>query len=209
MSKELTPAEIQDKFAAPFTKVLQDGSEVPDLKWRVLTTFQDKEGNNYAEYTAYITAPQGRERLNEVVGIFGWESSFEEMASEKGMICNLSVQGNSKSGIGSMHKAPDDVDKDKTKESDSFKRACLGFGIGAYIKNMKPVVLKVKKQAGKVAFAYSSDGKTELHTNDQINAYLNSVNNHLINLSNAIKTLDKDIQEANRKEIECVWKLFR
>lgn len=201
--------EIQKKLAAEFTHQLNDGSTVPALNWRPLTEFKNEKGVTFAEYTPYLTANQIKERLNLTVGVFGWEDSFEEMSSDNGMICNLSVMGNSKSGVGSSFKTHENIDQDKTKESDSIKRAAISFGIGAYIKNIKPVVLQVVKKSNKIVYALSTDGKTQLHTNEQVNAYLNGVSIHLINMSNALKTIDKEILEANRKTIEIVWNLLK
>lgn len=201
--------EIQEQLAKPFTVRLEDGREVSDLNWRVTATFQDSDKDTFAEYSPYITAPTVRERLNNVVGVFGWEVSFEEMSSNNGMICNLTVNGNSKSGIGSCHKSPQDVDPDKTKESDSLKRASIGFGIGSYVKQIKPITLKIKKSGGKFSHAYSTDGKIKLFSPDQINAYINQISLPLLQLNSALQTLDKDVIEANRDSIKIVWDLLK
>jgi hypothetical protein len=205
----LTENEIlAQKLAAPFTTFLEDGTEVPSINWRQLGKHFKKGDKFFVEYTPYLTAIQIIERINEVFPE-QWNCTYEEMRSGNALNCCLEINGSMRSGIGTAFKKPDDIDKDKTMESDSIKRAALKYGIGSYLKDMKGVHLQVEIVSNKVEFAYMEDGKTKLHTPHDVNCYINGVKPIKLALSKAIKELDPKLQQENKDAIVTVWDLLK
>lgn len=96
--------------------------------------FDADEG--FAEALAYVEARDVMDRLDEVLGIGGWESALEACPSKNGlaMICRLTIHlpdGRSitraDTGVGRWEEA------EKGAASDALKRAAVQFGIGRYL----------------------------------------------------------------------------
>lgn len=85
---------------------------------------------------SYITARTARHRLNEVVGPENWSCSVEP--SEHWVKCTITIMlpdGKQvrREAIGGYPDMPSQEDRVKGGDSDSFKRACVLFGIGEYL----------------------------------------------------------------------------
>ena len=169
MTKE---KEIETKLQAEFL----DENGLPYLKWRVLGKSFKKDKKDYHTYIPYIQVPHMVARLNEVLGFMNWDNVYD-YHSDSSTKCEIAVRVEGKetrkTGIGTAHSSFDGIDKDKTKEADSFKRAAAKLGIGNYYKDMS-VELEVKIVGGKVICAYTSDGK-ELNGNNEISDYINHI----------------------------------
>ena len=125
--------EIQKALNQPF-----DESQV---KWKPQIT-KKKDGSGYyhgnqqvAGCTAHIDARDVMNRLDEVVGTFGWSDSYHVLG-DKNVECMLTVNGVTKSDVGEVN--PDGfADPLKTAYSDALKRAAVKFGIGRHLYDME------------------------------------------------------------------------
>ena len=76
--------EIYKKLSEPFTIIGADGQVYPDLKWKVVNYKSTKERS----YTPYLTVDQVTSRLNEVLGVDGWDMMISETAGNA-IICEM------------------------------------------------------------------------------------------------------------------------
>lgn len=128
-----TAAQILEELKAPFPESV--------VHWRIGPTNKKAEerrtGDRNARATKgqpllYIDARDVMKRLDEVVGIDGWQCRYPFAGC-----CELSIRINgewiTKSNAGSAS----DIDADKGLASDAFKRSAVCFGVfryGYYIK---------------------------------------------------------------------------
>lgn len=115
--------EIQKLLAAPFP---------PDhIGWKP----QAVKGNR-ALAIAYIDARNVMDRLDETVGVDGWQDSYE-LLPDSSVVCVLRVRFGErwvrKSDVGGPSEQPDGGDRLKAAFSDALKRAAVKFGIGRYL----------------------------------------------------------------------------
>lgn len=114
---------IYERLSAPFP---------PDvISWRVGSTNSDK---TKGMALAYIDARDAQDRLNEVCGPFGWQVRHE-VSSDKRVTCHVGVR-NPETGEWvwkSDGAGETDYEGEKGSYSDSFKRACVKWGIGRYL----------------------------------------------------------------------------
>lgn len=114
---------IYDELAAPFP---------PDaISWRVGSTNADK---TKGMALAYIDARDAQDRLNAVCGPFGWQCRHE-VSGDKRVTCHVGVRDPAtgewvwkSDGAGET-----DYEGEKGSYSDSFKRACVKWGVGRYL----------------------------------------------------------------------------
>ncbi|NOK64105.1 MAG: hypothetical protein GFH27_549413n17 [Chloroflexi bacterium AL-W] len=85
----------------------------------------------YADMRAY------EERLDEVVGVENWSVIYQ--MSDRGVVCELTICGVTKSGIGDYPRDESDDNPATSAEAQAFKRACSRFGIGRYIYHLPKV----------------------------------------------------------------------
>jgi hypothetical protein len=86
---------------------------------------------------SYITARTAMNRLDTVLGPENWRDSYRS-GGENSIVCRLEIRLNSgewlaKEDAGGFAGMSDSGDDDKSGYSDSFKRACVKFGIGRYL----------------------------------------------------------------------------
>lgn len=114
--------EIAKKLAAEFPKEI--------VSWRAQSV--SKAGDK-ALALAYIDARDVMRRLDEVVGIAGWQDSYFETAAGR-VICTISIMVEGKGWIQKSDGAGEtQVEADKGALSDAFKRAAVKWGIGRYL----------------------------------------------------------------------------
>lgn len=91
---------------------------------------------NRARAVAYIDARVVMDRLDEVLGVDGWQDSYTESAGG-GVKCTLCCRfvGNwvPREDVGAESEQPDGDDRRKAAYSDALKRAAVKFGIGRYL----------------------------------------------------------------------------
>lgn len=116
-----TPEEIRHALAEPFH---------PDqLEWRPGATNREKTS---ALALAYVTARAVMDRLDEVVGIDGWEDEYRP-GPAGGVVCRLKVTINGFPITKEDAADNSDIESVKGGISDALKRAAVKFGIGRYL----------------------------------------------------------------------------
>lgn len=85
----------------------------------------------------YVTAKSVMNRLDEVVGPWGWSDRYEP-TPDGGFKCTLSLrlpdgQCIVREDVGARRKTNDAADAEKAAVSDAFKRAALKIGIARYL----------------------------------------------------------------------------
>jgi hypothetical protein len=114
---------IAEQLAAPF------GAE--DIKWKP----QAVSGNR-ALAIPYLNARAVMDRLDEVLGIDGWQDRYD-LLPDGAAICTLRVRIGkrviTKMDVGGPSEQPDEGDRRKAAVSDALKRAAVKLGIGRYL----------------------------------------------------------------------------
>ncbi|QEL17165.1 Rad52/Rad22 family DNA repair protein [Limnoglobus roseus] len=91
---------------------------------------------NRAMALAYIDARMIEDRLDDVLGVAGWQDEYETLA-DGSVVCRLrlKIDGEwvTKMDVGSPSEQPDGGDRMKAAFSDALKRAAVKFGIGRYL----------------------------------------------------------------------------
>lgn len=115
----------------PLTRALSAPFEPGDVKWKP----QAVKGNR-ALAIAYLDARAIQDRLDQVVGIEGWQDDYQ-LLPDGSVVCKLQVLLNGhwvcKTDVGSPSEQPDGGDRLKAAFSDALKRAAVKFGIGRYL----------------------------------------------------------------------------
>jgi hypothetical protein len=91
---------------------------------------------NRALALAYIDARVIQDRLDEVVGVLGWQDEYECLP-DGSVVCKLRLRLGeewiTKMDVGGPSEQPDEGDRRKAAFSDALKRAAVKFGIGRYL----------------------------------------------------------------------------
>lgn len=122
---------MADTTVDPIQKALSEVFDPAEVRWKP----QAVSGNR-AMAIAYVDARVIQDRLDDVLGISGWQTKFTVLP-EGSVVCALSVRINNewitKEDVGSQSDQPDDGDKMKAAFSDALKRAAVHFGISRYL----------------------------------------------------------------------------
>ncbi len=85
---------------------------------------------------AYVDARVIQDRLDEVLGVTGWQDEYECLP-DGSVVCRLRLRlGDewiTKMDVGGQSEQPDEGDRRKAAFSDALKRAAVKFGIGRYL----------------------------------------------------------------------------
>jgi Rad52/22 family double-strand break repair protein len=91
---------------------------------------------NRAMAIAYIDARAIQDRLDDVLGVEGWQDEYTPL-DDGSVICKLRLKiGDewiTKMDVGSESEQPDGGDRKKAAFSDALKRAAVKFGVGRYL----------------------------------------------------------------------------
>jgi hypothetical protein len=91
---------------------------------------------NRAMAIAYVDARVIQDRLDDVLGVAGWQDEYDCLP-DGGVVCRLRLRlGDewiTKMDVGSPSEQPDEGDRRKASFSDALKRAAVKFGIGRYL----------------------------------------------------------------------------
>jgi hypothetical protein len=127
----LPPVEadaLAQKLAAPF-----DASEVKFKPQHVT--------GNRALVVPFVDARVIQDRLDEVLGVMGWQDRYKCLP-EGSVVCRLRIRLGAewitKEDVGGQSEQPDEGDRRKAAFSDALKRAAVKFGIGRYLYRLKP-----------------------------------------------------------------------
>src|ERR1051326_7748168 len=115
--------ELTEALAAPF-----DPNEVR-FKPGVVS-------GNRALALVYVDARVIQDRLDDVLGVSGWQDEYECLPDGSG-VCRLRLRLGeewiTKMDVGGPSEQPDEGDRRKAAFSDALKRAAVKFGIGRYL----------------------------------------------------------------------------
>jgi hypothetical protein len=117
-----TPQDIAAALAAPFA---------PDqVDWKPQSIKGDR-----ALAVAYIDARLVMDRLDQVLGVGNWQTTYREV--KDGVLCTLSVRIHDAwvchEDFGSFSDQPDAGDRIKAAASDGLKRCGVHLGVGRYL----------------------------------------------------------------------------
>ncbi len=116
------PKEVALALAAPF--------EADEIKYKPQSVTGDR-----ALAIAYIDARVVMDRLDDALGVGGWQTAYR--TQEDGVVCRLRARIAGEwvehEDVGSFSEQPDDGDKLKAAFSDALKRAAIHLGVGRYL----------------------------------------------------------------------------
>jgi hypothetical protein len=85
---------------------------------------------------AYVDARAIQDRLDDVLGVAGWQDEYE-MLPDGSVLCRLKckIGGEwiTKMDVGGQSEQPDEGDRHKAAVSDALKRTAVKFGVGRYL----------------------------------------------------------------------------
>ncbi len=119
-------SDIASRLAEPF--------EPSEVKFKPAVV-----SGNRALALCYVDARVIQDRLDEVMGVTGWQDDYECLA-DGSVVCRLRLKIDGewlvKVDVGSPSEQPDGGDRLKAAFSDALKRAAVKFGIGRYLYRM-------------------------------------------------------------------------
>ncbi|HEY7309859.1 MAG TPA: Rad52/Rad22 family DNA repair protein [Gemmataceae bacterium] len=121
-----------------------DSASVEELTESLAAPFDPREvrfkpavvSGNRALALAYVDARVIQDRLDDVLGVTGWQDEYECLP-DGSVVCRLRLRlGDewiTKMDVGGQSEQPDEGDRRKAAFSDALKRAAVKFGIGRYL----------------------------------------------------------------------------
>jgi hypothetical protein len=121
-----------------------DSASVEELTESLAAPFDPREvrfkpavvSGNRALALAYVDARVIQDRLDDVLGVTGWQDEYECLP-DGSVVCKLRLRlGDewiTKMDVGGQSEQPDEGDRRKAAFSDALKRAAVKFGIGRYL----------------------------------------------------------------------------
>ncbi len=90
----------------------------------------------------YVDARAIQDRLDDVLGVLGWQDEYECLP-DGAVVCRLRLRLGeewiTKMDVGAPSAQPDEGDRRKAAFSDALKRAAVKFGIGRYLYRVGPI----------------------------------------------------------------------
>ncbi len=123
------PKDIAQALARPF--------DAAEIKFKPGAT-----SGGRALAMPYVDARVVQDRLDEVLGVMGWQDSYERLP-DGAVVCRLQIRIDggewiTKTDVGGESEQPDGGDRTKAAFSDALKRAAVKFGVGRYLYRQKP-----------------------------------------------------------------------
>lgn len=111
-----------------------------DIEWRLQSCGKARDGKIWARPLAYITSRAVQERLDEVCGPDGWQTSITKQGDA--YLCTLSVRVEHDDGSTEWISRTDgadctDIEAVKGGISGAIKRSAVLFGVGRYLYKLK------------------------------------------------------------------------
>jgi len=158
MSK--TPQRIMRELAQPF--------KMTSLEWRVQQAGV-KNGKAWARVLAYVTSRDMQQRLDEVVGCFGWRNEFASLPNSvgDGAMCGISIKFDGE-WITKWNGAENtQIEAIKGGLSGAEKRAAVEWGIGRYLYDVEAMYADCVTDEVYKGFAYKDKQEwTQAKTKD-------------------------------------------
>ena len=147
--------------------------EIP-YKWRVQSFSKNKAK---ASVVAYIDSRDAQRLLDEVVGPENWQDKYYEAGGL--LFCAVGIKCGDdwvwKSDTGSES----NQDKEKGHASDAFKRACVKWGIGRFLYDLKILYLDTngaKSDSNRYPHVVDGNGKKVWDVNEYVNKQITENN---------------------------------
>src|SRR4051794_27486760 len=125
------PVVVSESDVKTITQALSAPFDLKEVKFKP----QVVQGNR-ALALAYVDARAIQDRLDEVLGVEGWQDEYEVLP-DGSVVCRLRLKVGDewvvKMDVGGPSEQPDGGDRMKAAFSDALKRAAVKFGIGRYI----------------------------------------------------------------------------
>ncbi|MBI1916225.1 MAG: hypothetical protein HYS12_16045 [Planctomycetes bacterium] len=125
-------------------------ADVESLTQQLLAPFESNEvkfkpavvTGNRALALPYVDARVIQDRLDEVLGVAGWQDEYECLP-DGSVVCRLRLRLGSewitKMDVGGPSEQPDEGDRRKAAFSDALKRAAVKFGVARYLYRLAPL----------------------------------------------------------------------
>ena len=107
-------------------------NEIMDFKWRVQSFSKFKA---QGQCVAYIDARDAQKKLDEICGKENWQALYYEVGSM--LFCKVGIKIGEEWVWKSDTGSESNIEKEKGHSSDAFKRACVLWGIGRFLYDMK------------------------------------------------------------------------
>jgi hypothetical protein len=112
--------------------------EIP-FRWRV-QSFSTRKAE--AICIPYINARDAQDRLDEVCSPENWQNDFKGSGDQMGGVgIKINDEWVWKWDVGTES----NIERDKGKASDAFKRACVHWGLGRFLYSIQPVKVRANK----------------------------------------------------------------
>jgi len=152
-------------------------------RWRV----QNSKGGKYCTIVPYVDARAVQGRLDAVLGPENWQNTLEIESGTSSLSLKINDEWISKSDVGT----DSNIEKEKGKASDAFKRSAVLWGIGRNLYNIGTKQLPWSEQ-----YKCPTTSKGELlNTPVKLSLYMNGLNTSmglLMQLWNENKELQAD-----------------
>jgi len=126
MSNEVASHKnIEVKLQRPF--------EADDIKWRVQRAGISSNGHPYVMTIPYVSNRAIQKRLDEALGVFGWENAYKPTPDGKGYLCGITIHLENKTVTKWDGAEYTSIEPLKGALSDSMKRTAVQLGIGRYL----------------------------------------------------------------------------
>lgn len=134
MSASVSELPVKRDILAELKKPFKES----EVHWRTGSTNKKKNGGTPTKGLplAYIDARDVMKRLDDVLGIDGWQDHYEETPKGR-IICSLRCRINGEWITKSDGAGETFTEGEKGAISDAFKRAAVKFGIGRYLYYIK------------------------------------------------------------------------
>ncbi len=125
-------------------------ADVESLTQQLLAPFESNQvkfkpavvTGNRALALPYVDARVIQDRLDEVLGVAGWQAEYECLP-DGSVVCRLRLRLGSewitKMDVGGPSEQPDEGDRRKAAFSDALKRAAVKFGVARYLYRLSPL----------------------------------------------------------------------
>ena len=112
---------------------LQRTFDSEDIQWRVQQAGISASNKPYVMAIPYVNNRAIQKRLDEVLGLFGWENAYKPTPDGKGYLCGITVHQDGKSVTKWDGAEYTNIEPLKGALSDSMKRSAVQLGIGRYL----------------------------------------------------------------------------
>src|SRR5947208_15699528 len=125
------PVILSESDVKTITQALSAPFDLREVKFKP----QVVQGNR-ALALAYVDARAIQDRLDDVLGVEGWQDEYEVLP-DNSVVCRLRLKIGGewvvKMDVGGPSEQPDDGDRMKAAFSDALRRAAVKFGVGRYL----------------------------------------------------------------------------